>query len=62
MRALPTATATSRFRKTVPMIVSADALPEELYAYAEGGNQFQRTISRLTWMQMRDRLSEAHLP
>ena len=44
------------------MIVSAAALPEDLYPYVEGGEQFQRTISRLTEMQMRDYLSEPHLP
>ena len=44
------------------MIVAAAALPEDLYPYAEGGDLFQRTINRLTEMQMRDYLSEAHLP
>ena len=62
MWALPTATAISRFRKTAPMIVSAAALPEDLYPYAEGGEQFQRTISRLTEMQTRGYLGEPHLP
>jgi cell division protein ZapE len=46
----------------VKLIVSAAALPEDLYPYVEGGDQFQRTISRLTEMQTRDYLSEPHLP
>lgn len=50
------------YDRRVKVIVSAAAPPEELYPYAEGGDQFQRTISRLTEMQTRDYLSEPHLP
>ena len=50
------------YDRRVKVIVSAAAPPEDLYPYAEGGDQFQRTISRLTEMQTRDYLSEPHLP
>ncbi len=49
------------YDRRVKLIVSAAARPEDLYPYAEGGDQFQRTISRLTEMQTRDYLSEPHL-
>jgi cell division protein ZapE len=50
------------YDRRVKLIVSAAAAAEDLYPYAEGGDQFQRTISRLTEMQTRDYLSEPHLP
>ena len=50
------------YDRRVKLIVSAAAAPEDLYPHAEGGDQFQRTISRLTEMQTRDYLSEPHLP
>jgi len=50
------------YDRRVKVIVSAAALPEDLYPYVEGGDQFERTISRLTEMQTRDYLSEPHLP
>ncbi len=50
------------YDRRVKLIVSAAALPEDLYPYAEGGDQFERTISRMTEMQTRDYLSEPHLP
>jgi cell division protein ZapE len=50
------------YDRRVKLIVSAAAPPAELYAWAEGGDQFERTISRLIEMQTRDYLSEPHLP
>ena len=50
------------YDRRVKLIMSADAPPPELYPWAEGGDQFERTISRLTEMQTRDYLSEPHLP
>ena len=49
------------YDRRVKLIVSAAARPESLYPQAEGGDQFQRTVSRLTEMQTRDYLSEPHL-
>jgi cell division protein ZapE len=49
------------YDRRVKLIVSAAAAPGELYAWAEGGDQFERTISRLIEMQTRDYLSEPHL-
>ena len=49
------------YDRRVKLIVSAAAVPGELYAWAEGGDQFERTISRLIEMQTRDYLSEPHL-
>ena len=46
----------------VCLAVSAAVQPAELYAWAAGGDQFERTISRLIEMQTRDYLSEPHLP
>ncbi len=50
------------YDRRVKLIVSAAAPPADLYAWAEGGDQFERTISRLIEMQTRDYLSEPHLP
>ena len=50
------------YDRRVKLIVSAAAPPRQLYAWAEGGDQFERTISRLIEMQTRDYLSEPHLP
>ncbi len=50
------------YDRRVKLIVSAAVPPAELYAWAEGGDQFERTISRLIEMQTRDYLSEPHLP
>ncbi len=50
------------YDRRVKLIVSAAAPPGELYAWAEGGDQFERTISRLIEMQTRGYLSEPHLP
>jgi cell division protein ZapE len=49
------------YDRRVKLIVSAAAAPAALYAWAEGGDQFERTISRLIEMQTRDYLSEPHL-
>lgn len=49
------------YDRRVKLIISAAAAPADLYPYARGGDQFQRTISRLTEMQTRDYLSEPHL-
>ncbi|MEO7728768.1 MAG: cell division protein ZapE [Burkholderiales bacterium] len=50
------------YDRRVKLIVSAAAPPGELYAWAEGGDQFERTISRLIEMQTHDYLSQPHLP
>jgi len=50
------------YDRRVKLIVSAAVPPAELYAWAEGGDQFERTISRLIEMQTHDYLSEPHLP
>ena len=50
------------YDRRVKLIVSAAAPPADLYPYAGGGDQFQRTISRLTEMQTRAYLGEPHLP
>ena len=50
------------YDRRVKLIVSAAVQPAELYAWAAGGDQFERTISRLIEMQTRDYLSEPHLP
>jgi len=50
------------YDRRVKLIASAAAQPADLYPYAEGGDQFQRVISRLTEMQTRDYLGEPHLP
>lgn len=50
------------YDRRVKLIASAAAIPGELYAWAEGGDQFERTISRLIEMQTRDYLSQPHLP
>ena len=42
--------------------MSAADQPEALYHMAEGGDQFIRTVSRLTEMQTHQYLSEPHLP
>ena len=49
------------YDRRVKLIVSAAAAPADLYVWAEGGDQFERTISRLIEMQTRDYLSEPHL-
>ncbi len=50
------------YDRRVKLIASAAASPADLYPYAEGGDQFERVISRLTEMQTRDYLSKPHLP
>jgi cell division protein ZapE len=50
------------YDRRVKLIASAAAQPADLYPYVEGGDQFQRTISRMTEMQTRAYLSEPHLP
>ncbi len=50
------------YDRRVKLIVSADAPPADLYAWAKGGDQFERTISRLIEMQTHDYLGEPHLP
>ena len=50
------------YDRRVKLIASAAAQPADLYPYVEGGDQFQRTLSRMTEMQTRDYLSEPHLP
>ncbi len=40
----------------------AGAQPADLYPHADGGDQFQRVVSRLAEMQTRDYLGEPHLP
>jgi len=50
------------YDRRVKLIASAAAHPADLYPVAEGGDQFQRVISRLTEMQTHDYLGEPHLP
>jgi cell division protein ZapE len=49
------------YDRRVKLIASATAPPGKLYAWAAGGDQFERTISRLIEMQTRDYLSQPHL-
>ena len=49
------------YDRRVKLIVSAAAPPAQLYAWAEGGDQFERTISRLIEMQTRDYMALPHL-
>lgn len=50
------------YDRRVKLIISAADQPEALYPVAEGGDQFMRTVSRLTEMQTHQYLSEPHLP
>ena len=50
------------YDRRVKLIMSAADQPEALYHMAEGGDQFIRTVSRLTEMQTHQYLSEPHLP
>ena len=50
------------YDRRVKLIMSAADVPEALYPMAEGGDQFLRTVSRLTEMQTHQYLSEPHLP
>jgi cell division protein ZapE len=50
------------YDRRVKLVISASAQPEDLYPRAEGGDQFERTVSRLTEMQTHDYLAEPHLP
>jgi cell division protein ZapE len=50
------------YDRRVKLILSAADQPEALYPMAEGGDQFLRTVSRLTEMQTHQYLSEPHLP
>jgi len=50
------------YDRRVKLIMSAADQPEALYPMAEGGDQFIRTVSRLTEMQTHQYLSEPHLP
>lgn len=46
----------------VKLIASAEVPPERLYEGAEGGFEFQRTVSRLIEMQAEDYVGSPHLP
>lgn len=50
------------YDRRVKLIISAADQPEALYPMAEGGDQFVRTVSRLTEMQTHQYLGEPHLP
>ena len=50
------------YDRRVKLIMSAADQPEALYPMAEGGDQFIRTVSRLTEMQTHQYLGEPHLP
>ncbi len=50
------------YDRRVKLIMSAADEPEALYPMAEGGDQFIRTVSRLTEMRTHQYLSEPHLP
>lgn len=50
------------YDRRVKLIMSAADRPEALYPMAEGGDQFIRTVSRLTEMQTHQYLGEPHLP
>ena len=43
------------------LVLGADAPPERLYAGADGGFEFQRTVSRLMEMQAADYIARPHL-
>ncbi len=46
----------------VKLIISAEALPDELYDGGKGGFEFQRTVSRLIEMQAEDYIVTPHVP
>ena len=50
------------YDRRVKLIVSAAAAPGHLNPHARTGDQFERTVSRMTEMQSHDYLGEPHLP
>ena len=50
------------YDRRVKLIVSAAALPGQLYAHDKAAADFQRTVSRMIEMQTRDYLTQPHLP
>ncbi len=50
------------YDRRVKLIASAAAVPMDLYPHAAGGDQFERTVSRLTEMQTHEYLALEHLP
>lgn len=50
------------YDRRVKLIVSAQVPPQELYLGGPHGDEFNRTISRLTEMQTRQYLAQPHLP
>ena len=49
------------YDRKVKLIISAAELPEKLYVKSRLEEKFKRTISRMTEMQSKDYLSQAHL-
>lgn len=49
------------YDRRVKLIISAAELPEKLYVKSRLEEKFKRTISRMTEMQSKDYLSQAHL-
>ena len=49
------------YDRKVKLIISAAELPEKIYVKSRLEEKFKRTISRLTEMQSKDYLSQAHL-
>ena len=49
------------YDRRVKLIISAAELPEKIYVKSRLEEKFKRTISRLTEMQSKDYLSQAHL-
>lgn len=48
------------YEHSVKLLVSADALPQQLYACGDGSFEFARTVSRLIEMQSADYLAAGH--
>ena len=49
------------YDRKVKLIISAAELPEKIYVKSRLEEKFKRTISRMTEMQSKDYLSQAHL-
>ena len=49
------------YDRRVKLIISAAELPEKIYVKSRLEEKFKRTISRLTEMQSKEYLSQAHL-